>query len=85
MHAAWIAVAVPFSYWRSGSFELWRNSLKVIVFFYAIQILLSDWAKLALGDPGAGGWIADGGAAKHFDGRLLQRPAEAAGGNAFGP
>jgi O-antigen ligase len=46
MHVAWIAVAVPFSYWRSGSFELWRNSLKVIVFFYAIQILLSDWGKL---------------------------------------
>lgn len=46
LYLIWMGMAVPFSYWRGGSVAHWMNALKIMLFFFCIQVLVTNWKKL---------------------------------------
>lgn len=48
LYIVWMALAIPTSHWRVGSFNHWTNALKIFVFFICFQMLITSWRKLRL-------------------------------------
>lgn len=46
LYLSWMGAAIPFSHWRGGSVIHWTNGLKILLFFYCIQVLVPNWKKL---------------------------------------